>query len=78
MEEKYTFERLWDELNTGYQIYFEYMENRYLLSKVTKNCYSQELISTKNPKSPEPRLSMLTLKRVKEIFPYMENIEYKV
>lgn len=78
MEDKYTFERLWEELNNGYQIYYDYMENKYLLSKVTKNCYSQKLIYTKNPKSPEAQLAMLTLKRVKELFPYMENIEYKI
>ena len=76
--EKYTFEQFWYELDIGYQLYFTYLENRYLLTKVTKNCYSQELVSTDKPKSPHPKHAMLTLKRVKEIFPFMENIEYKV
>ena len=75
--EDYTFERLWYELSQGYQIQYTYLDNRYLLSKVTKNCYSQELLTQKE-KSPHPKLSMLTLKRVKEIFPYMQDIEYKV
>ncbi len=75
--EEYTFERLWYELNQGYQIQYTYMENRYQLSKVAKNCYSQELLTIKE-KSPHPKFSMLTLKRVKELFPYMENIEYRV
>lgn len=77
MEETYTFERLWYELSQGYQIQFTYMDNRYLLSRVAKNCYSQELL-TKKEKSPHPKLSMITLKRVKELFPFMEDIEYKV
>lgn len=75
--EEYTFERLWVELNKGYQIQFTYLDNRYLLSKVSQNCYSQELLTFK-PKSPHPKFSMLTLKRVKEIFPFMTDIEYKV
>ncbi len=53
------------------------MDNRYQLSKVAKNCYSQELLTIKE-KSPHPKFAMLTLKRVKELFPYMENIEYRV
>lgn len=76
--EKYTFEQFWYELDIGYQLYFTYLENRYLLTKVTKNCYSQELVSAAKPKNPHPKLTMLTLKRVKEIFPFMENIEYKI
>ena len=75
--EDYTFERLWYELSQGYQIQYTYMDNRYLLSKVTNNCYSQELLTQKE-KNPHAKFSMLTLKRVKELFPYMEDIEYKV
>ena len=74
--EEYTFERLWYELSQGYQIQFTYMDNRYLLSRVAKNCYSQELISKE--KCPHPKLTMITLKRVKELLPFMEDIEYKV
>ena len=28
--------------------------------------------------NPQPKMSMLTLKRVKEMFPDMEDIEYKI
>ncbi len=31
--EEYTFERLWKELNEGYQIYYTYMGKRYLIIK---------------------------------------------
>lgn len=77
MEEKYTFERFDKELDIGFQIYFTYVNNRYLVFKVTENCYTQKLISI-NDKNPQPRMSMITYKRLKEIFPYMEDIEYKV
>ena len=33
MEQKYTIERLWKELDEGYQIYYTYMERRYILKK---------------------------------------------
>ena len=77
MEEKYTFERLWKELNEGYQIYYTYMDNRYLLTKLKQNCYSRELVS-KQEKQPHPKQQIVTLKSVKEIFDFMEDIEYKV
>lgn len=73
----YTFEKMWVDLQNGYQIYYTYVNNRYVLFKTAKNCYTQKLLS-ENPKNPQPRMAMLTLKRVKEIFPYMENIEYKI
>ena len=41
MSEEYTFEQLWKELNEGYQIYYTYMDKRYILSKLDKNCYSR-------------------------------------
>ena len=75
--EGYTFEKMWMDLKEGYQIYYTYVGNRYMLFKTAENCYTQELISS-NKKSPQPKMLMLTLKRVKEIFPYMEDIEYKV
>ena len=53
MEEDYTFEKMWEDLNNGYQIYYTYVGNRYLLFKTTTNCYTQ-------------------------IYPFMEDIEYKV
>ena len=73
----YTFERLWKELNEGYQIYYTYMGNRYMLSKLDKNCYSRELVNY-NGKGPHPKRQIVTLKTVKELFDYMEEIEYKV
>ena len=42
----------------------------YILNETLKN---HDII-----KNPQPRMTMLTLKRVKEMFPYMEQIEYKV
>ena len=42
--EGYTFERLWKELDEGYQIYYTYMDKRYMLSKLAKNCYSRQLV----------------------------------
>lgn len=75
--EQYSFEKLWQELHDGYQVYYTYMKNRYLLYKVADNCYKQEIIHH-TEKTPHPKFSMLTLKRVKELYPYMEDIEYKV
>ena len=75
--EQYTFERLWKELDEGYQIYYTYMDNRYLLTKLKSNCYSQILITEKE-KQPHPKKLIVTLKSVKEIFPFMEDIEYKI
>ena len=77
MEEKYTFEMMWEDLNNGYQIYYTYVRNRYLLFRTAKNCYTQKLLSD-NSKNPQPKSTVLTLKRVMEMFPYMEDIEYKV
>ena len=75
--ENYTFEKMWMDLRDGYQIYYTYVGNRYVLFKTAKNCYTQKLLSN-NPKNPQPKMSMLTLKRVKEMFDYMEDIEYRI
>lgn len=75
--EEYTFERLWKELNEGFQICYTYMKKRYILTKLKQNCYSKIMLN-KDDKSPHPREQIITLKSVKEIFPFMENIEYKV
>ena len=75
--EEYTFERLWKELKEGYQIYYTYMGKSYHLSKLDKNCYSRELVD-KNEKGPHPKQQIVTLKAVKELFDFMENIEYKI
>ncbi len=74
---EYTFEMMYEDLRNGYQIYYTYVRNRYLLFRTAKNCYTQKLLST-DPKNPQPKSTMLTLKRVKEIFEHMEDIEYKV
>ena len=75
--ENYTFERMWQDLRDGYQIYYTYVGNRYVLFKTAENCYTQKLLS-ENKKNPQPKMLMLTLKIVKEIFPYMEDIEYRL
>ena len=59
------------------KIYYTYVRNKYLLFKTAPNCYTQKLLSS-NPKNPQPKMTMLTLKRVREMFPHMESIEYKV
>lgn len=75
--ENYTFERFEEELDNGYQIFFTYVRNRYLLFKTAENCYTQKLISY-DEKNPQPRQIVITKKRVKEMFPFMESIEYKI
>ena len=77
MEKDYTFEKMWVDLSNGYQIYYTYVRNRYLIFKTAENCYTQKLLS-KQEKNPQPAHAMLTFKRVKEMFPHMEDIEYKV
>jgi hypothetical protein len=74
--EEYTFENMYEDLRNGYQIYYTFVGNRYLLFRTAKNCYTQKLLSV-DKKNPQPRMLMLTLKRVKEMFPNMENIEYR-
>ena len=74
--ENYTFNHFWKNLDDGLELYYTYMGNRYLIYKLTKNCYKQELVS-RDDKSPHPKMSILTLKRVKELFPFMEDFEYK-
>lgn len=74
---EYSVEQMWKDLNTGYQIYYTYMGDRYLLSKLTKNCYSREIINPKG-KNPHPKSQIITLKSVLEIHPFMEDIEYKI
>lgn len=76
MDKNYTIERFEEELNQGFQMYYTYVRNRYLLFKTAENCYTQKLISI-HDKNPQPVIQMLTKKRVHEMFPFMENIEYK-
>ena len=78
MEGKYTFERMSEELDNGYIIFFNYVRNnRYQLFKTSDGSYTMQLL-TEDLKNPLPRTSIITLKRLKEIYPYMENIEYKI
>lgn len=77
MNQDYTFEKMWLDLKNGYQIYYTYVGNRYVLFKTAENCYTQKLLSD-HKKNPQPKMLMLTLKRVKEMFPDMEDIEYKI
>lgn len=76
MDGKYNFKEFCENLDDGYQIYFTYVRNRYLLFKTAENCYTQDLLSV-HDKNPHPRHTVLTFKRIKEMFPYMEEIEYK-
>ncbi len=76
MLENYTFEKFSKDLDNGYKILFDYVRNRYVVYKVDENCYMQELIEQKS-RNPMPEKSMITLKAIKQIFPYMTDIEYK-
>ncbi len=77
MEDKYTFERFSEDLDNGYKILFDYVRNRYELYKVDENCYMQELVEQKD-RNPVAAKSMITFKAIKEMFPFMTEIEYKV
>ena len=77
MDGKYTFKEFNQNLDDGYQIFFTYVRNRYLLFKTAENCYTQKLLS-EDPKNPQPRMAMVTMRRIKEMFPHIEEIEYKI
>ena len=66
MEGKYTFIQFSEDLDNGYKILFDYVRNRYMIYKVNENS-----------KNPVPEKSMITLKAVKEMFPFMKDIEYR-
>lgn len=72
----YSFKELYTNLETGYKIFFMYDKKRYLVFKTAENCYTLEL-KTIEEKSPYPVSSMITLKSLKEIFPFMSDLEYK-
>lgn len=48
--ENYTIEEFEKILDDGYQVYFTYMKNRYLLFKTNENCYTQKLIAVRSKK----------------------------
>ncbi|MBR6034221.1 MAG: hypothetical protein IKP28_05785 [Clostridia bacterium] len=74
--ENYTFERMKKDLNDGFVLNFDYNNNRYRLFKVNDNCYSQELMTIKE-KSPHAVKSLISHKALKEMYPFMSNIEYE-
>ena len=74
---EYSFEQLYKDLKNGYQIYYTYMNKRYLLSKLNQNCYLKEIVKH-SEKEPHPRTQIITLKSVMETHPFMEDIEYKI
>lgn len=49
--ENYTFEEFEKILDDGYQVFFTYLKNRYLLFKTNENCYTQKLIAVRSKKS---------------------------
>ena len=77
MDNEYNFTKFDKDLNQGYQIYLTYVNNRYLIYKTTTNCYTQELLEY-DEKNPQPRVSMITRKRLKEIFKFATDLEYKI
>lgn len=77
MEGKYTFEQFEEDLNKGHQIYLTFVNNRYLVYKTNENCFTQELVNYEE-KNPQPRMLMITYKRLKELFAYSTDLEIKV
>ena len=75
--EKYTLEKMLKDLDSGFGIYFNYMDNRYLVHKVAENAYSQELTTIKE-KSPHARMNIVSSKALKEIFKFMTEFEYNI
>lgn len=73
--DNYTFEQFWKDLDDGYEIKYTYMRKKYLLSKITSNSYFRKIIP-ETEKECEPKTSIVNLKTLKELFPFMENIEY--
>ena len=76
MEGKYTFKQFNEDLDNGYKVLFDYVRNRYMIYKVNDNCYMQELVEQKSL-NPAQEKAMITFKAIKQMFPYMEDIEYK-
>lgn len=77
MDGNYKFVNFEKDLNDGYQIYLTYVNNRYLVYKTAANCYTQELMEY-DEKNPQPRLAVITRKRLKEIFKFSTDLEYKI
>ncbi len=75
--ENYKFRDFEKDLEKGFQIYLTFVNNRYLIYKTNTNCYTQELVEY-DEKNPQPRVTIITYKRLKEIFKYSEELEYKM
>lgn len=74
---EYTFEKFEEDLDKGHKIYFTYLKNKYLIYKVTENCYMQELVEQKSRNAVQEK-AMITHNAIKMMFPYQKNYEYKV
>lgn len=77
MDDNYKFKDFNKDLDDGYQFYLTFVNNRYLVYKTSDNCYTQELVEY-DEKNPQPRISIITYKRLKEIFKYSTDLEYKI
>jgi len=77
MDSNYKFNDFDKDLDNGYKIYLTFVNNRYLVYKTSENCYTQELIDY-DEKNPQPRVSMITYRRLKELFKYSTDLEYKM
>ena len=77
MDYNYKFENFDNDLDNGYKIYLTFVNNRYLVYKTSENCYTQELLDY-DESNPQPRISMITRKRLKELFKYSTDLEYKI
>ena len=74
--ENYKFRDFEKDLEKGFQIYLTFVNNRYLIYKTNTNCYTQELVEY-DEKNPQPRVTIITYKRLKEIFKYSHNKRIK-
>lgn len=77
MDSQYTYMKFENDLDNGYKFYLTFVNNRYLVYKTATNCYTQELMEY-DEKNPQPRKSVITKKRLKEIFKYSTDLEYKI
>lgn len=71
-----TFDEFEEILDKGYQVYFTYLDNRYLVFKTNENCYTKKLVH-QGSKNPPAKMTMITKKYLSEIYNFMEEVEYK-
>lgn len=70
------FTELNENLDNGFQIIFYYDDKKYSLFKTGDNSYTLLLLDIPL-KNPLPVKQIITHKRLKEMYPFMCNIEYK-